>query len=253
MTPLFGRREAIGSFLSSFLVVALVREARAMTAASGGERVRRWIDAQQQIAEALASGRMAGREWATEVERLAGEIEVEELMAAVRLSRVTDAPRGSHNDPQKRFVRFLGEDGEPRRLAYGAALFDFSPANVITPHAHRHMVSAHMVVAGRFRVRTFERVGDEEGAMLIRPARDFVAGVGEVSAMCAERGNVHWFVPAGGPATTFDVVIDGLDEGAPSHVIEAVDPVRSEVLGDGTLRAPIIGFEEAARRFTADL
>jgi hypothetical protein len=249
MHPLLGRREAIAGLLAAFAPLALVREARG-AAAPGEARVRRWIDAQQALAEDLASGRTGGLAWAREVERLAREIDVAELMAAVGRARLVPAGRGSRNDPEKRFVRFLGPDGELRRLAYGAALFDFGPQNVVTPHGHRHMVSAHMVVAGRFRIRNFDRLRDEERAMVIRPTGDRVAGVGAVSTMCDARDNIHWFVPVDGPATTFDIVVSGLDAGAPDHLIEAVDPLRSAPLGDGTLRAPKIGFDEAARRYT---
>ncbi len=235
--------------LAAFAAVALVREARAASPAGGAAA--RWIDGQQAIAEDLAAGRISGRQWAAEVERLAGEVDVAELMAAVRAAEIVPARPGGSNDPAKRFVRFRGADGEARRLAYGAALFDFSPASVITPHGHRHMVSAHLVVEGRFRVRNFDRLGDREGAMLIRPTRDFVAAVGQVSTMCAERDNVHWFVPLGGRAATFDVIISGLDAGAPDHVIEAIDPLRARPAGDGMLLAPIIGFEQASRLYTA--
>ena len=247
---LWGRREALGAFLSSFLVVALAREARG-AAPSGEARVRRWIDAQQDIAEALARGRLSGRRWALAVERLAGEIDVAELMAVVNRSRLRSAGAPFHNDPQKRFVRFIDQNGAPRRLAYGAALFDFQPHNVVTPHGHRHMVSAHLVVAGRFRVRNFDRLGDEEGAMRLRPTRDYVARAGHVSTMCGERDNIHWFVPQGGPATTFDLVVSGLDAGRPDHLIQAVDPLRARRAGDGSLIAPIIGFAESSRRYTA--
>lgn len=245
-----GRREMIGTFLSSFVVLALAREARAEAPAGGG-RVQRWIAAQQEIAEGLAGGRLTGRQWAAEVERLAGEIDVPQLMEVVGRSQLRPAGPAFHNDPQKRFVRFLDDAGQPRRLAYGAALFDFAPHNVVTPHGHRHMVSAHLVVAGRFRVRNFDRVGDEEGAMRLRPTRDYVAETGRVSTMCAERDNIHWFVPQGGPATTFDVVISGLDAGAPDHVIQAVDPLRARRAEDGSMIAPIIGFAESSARYTA--
>jgi hypothetical protein len=249
-TMLPDRREAIAAFLSSFVLVALAREARA-GATPQGDRVRRWIEGQQDIAEGLAHGRLTGRQWALEVERLAGEIDVAELMAAVDRSEIRTAGAPFHNDPQKRFVRFLDETGRPRRLAYGAALFDFAPHNVVTPHGHRNMVSAHLVVAGRFRVRNFDRLGDEPGAMRLRPTRDYVAGPGEVSTMCSERDNIHWFVPKGGPARTFDVLVSGLDPGQPDHLVEAVDPVRARRSEDGSLVAPIIDFATSSRLYTS--
>ncbi len=247
---LLGRREALGAFLSSFLLVALAREARAVVP-PGEAGVRRWIGAQQEIAEELAGGRLGGRQWALEVERLAGEIDVAALMAVVNRSQLRSAGAPFHNDPHKRFVRFLDETGAPRRLAYGAALFDFAPHNVVTPHGHRHMVSAHLVVAGRFRVRNFDRLGDVDGAMRLRPTRDYVAAPGRVSTMCGERDNIHWFVPQGGPATTFDIVMSGLDSGAPDHLIQAVDPLRARRAEDDSLIAPIIGFAESSRLYTA--
>lgn len=245
-----GRREALLALLSSFTLVALAREARS-AAIPGERRAGRWIDSQQDIAEGLAQGRISALQWALDVERLAAEIDVAELMALVDRSQIRSVGAPFHNDPQKRFVRFLDEQGRPRRLAYGAALFDFAPHNVVSPHGHRNMVSAHLVVAGRLRVRNFDRLGDLPGAARLRPTRDYVAGPGRISTMCAERDNVHWFVPQGGPARTFDVVISGLDSGQPDHVIEAVDPVRVLRSDDGSLIAPIIDFGSSSRFYTS--
>ena len=245
-------RRAFLQGLGAFAVLALVREARA----AGPVRAlapARWVDAQQDLAQALMAGTTPPRAWMAGVEGLAREVDVAELMAYLDTQRVTDAPGAAHNDPRKRFVRFLDADGEPRRLAYGAALFDFAPRNVITPHGHRHMASAHLVVAGRLRVRTFDRVGDEPGAMLVRPSGDAVAGVGTLSAMSSERDNIHWFVPQGGPATTFDVVVSDLDPGQPSYEIRAIDPLGGTRGADGTIRAPILDFGAASAKYTADL
>ncbi|MFA9200892.1 MAG: hypothetical protein ACEQR8_06835 [Cypionkella sp.] len=247
-----GRRRALGGFLSAFAVVALVREARAGAAPAGGA-AQRWVDGQRDIAEGLAAGRITPLGWAQEVERLAAEVDPGELMALVERSQITAAGPASHNDPAKRHVRFLDPAGQPRRLGYGAALFDFAPGNVITPHGHRNMVSAHLVVKGRFRVRNFDRLADEAGAMRIRPTRDYAAGIGQVSTMCEARDNIHWFVPLAGPATTFDVVISGIDPAAPDFTIEAIDPVNARPLGGGSVLAPKIGFADASARYTADI
>lgn len=247
---LLTRRENLLSVLPGFLLYALLGEARAAVP-DRRDRVSGWLRDQDEIARSLAAGEIGGAAWGTEVERLAARVDVAELMAAVKLARLRPAGDPSGNDPRKRLVQFLDEAGAPRRLSYCAALFDLEPHNVVTPHGHKHMVSAHMVVAGAFRVRNFDRVRDEEGAMVIRPTRDYVATVGKVSTMSSERDNVHWFVPQGGPAATFDLVVSGLDEDQPEYDIKAVDPVRGRRLADGSILAPIIGFDEASRRYTA--
>lgn len=148
-------------------------------------------------------------------------------------------------------MRFLDASGAPRRLAFGAALFDFEPHNVITPHGHKNMASAHLVVDGRFRVRNYDRVRDEGEAMVIRPTRDYVARVGEVSTMTSARNNIHWFVPQGGRATTFDVILSGLDPSQADYEIRAVDPLGGQVLEDGSIVAPIMDFAASSARYTA--
>lgn len=247
------RRGAVGAALPAFLFYALLGEAQAATPKGRGSP-RRWIDRQDEIARALTAGQIKPLDWCLEVERLGREVDLAELMATVNRSQLTAAAMGSHNDPRKRYVRFLDDSGAPRRLGYGAALFDFEPRNVITPHGHRNMVSAHMVVQGAFRVRNYNRVGDQPGAMVIRPSRDFIAGVGKVSTMCSQWDNIHWFVPeGGGRATTFDVILSGLDAGQPDYEIKAIDPYGGRARRDGTIVAPIMDFEASARKYTADV
>jgi len=246
------RRGQLTAMIAAFAGYVLAAE---LAAARPGRRMaaRDWIDRQDEIARALKRGTLSPRAWMDAVVGLAGEIDVAELMASLDQARVTAAAMPPTNDPQKRHVRFLDADGAPRKLAYGAALFDFAPHNVITPHGHRHMASAHLVVAGAFRVRNFDRVRDEPGAMVIRPTRDFRARTGTLSTMSPDRDNIHWFVPDGGPARTFDLVISGLDAGAPDYEIQAIDPLGGRRLADGTIRAPIMSFEAASARYTAKM
>ena len=250
------RRTHLTGLFAAFTTVALLGE----TACAQPQRrmaARDWIDRQGELARAFKRGELAPLAWMAEVERLAAEIDVAELMAEIDSAQITAQALPPTNDPHKRSVRFIDADGEPRRLGFGAALFDFTPANVITPHGHRHMASSHLIVDGRFRIRNFDRIGDvgvsggPGEAMIIRPTRDMVAGVGALSAMTSARDNIHWFVPQGGTARTFDVVISGLDAGQPDYAIRAIDPLGGEQRADGTIIAPVIDFETASARYTA--
>lgn len=212
---------------------------------------RDWIERQGELARALKAGQISSLVWMAEVERLAGEIEVAELMASLNRQQVTQQALPTTNDPRKSSIRFLDETGEPRRLGFGSALFAFEPHNVITPHGHRHMVSSHLVVEGAFRVRNFDRLSDDGGAMIVRPTRDYVAETGQLSTMTPDRDNIHWFVPRGGKAMTFDVIISGIDPGEADYEIEAIDPLGGTELADGAIRAPKIAFEAASDKYTA--
>jgi hypothetical protein len=247
------RRGVLTAAFPAFMIYALLGEARRAQAKSGKDEPQSWIDQHQELAETLAAGQIDPLTWCREVESLSARVDIAELLATARLAADDTAKPGGPNDPQKRMVHFADSSGRPRRLTYGAALFAFQPENVITPHAHRNMVSAHLVVDGSFRVRTYDRVRDEKSGIVIKPAEDFVAGVGRITTMCAERHNVHWFVPRGGPAMTLDVVVDGLSSKGERYEITALDPLGGKLLKDGSILAPPLSFDAAAAKYTADV
>jgi hypothetical protein len=246
------RRSQMTGMFAAFVTVAFAGE---VSAAKPARRMaaRDWIDRQDELGRSLKSGQISPKSWMVEVERLAREIDVAELMAEVNAAKLTAAALPTTNDPRKRSVRFIDANGQPKRLAYAAALFDFSPENVITPHGHRNMVSSHLIVGGKFRIRNFDRLRDEGDAMVIRQTRDRVASVGTLSAMSSDRDNIHWFVPQGGPARTFDVILSGLDRNQPDYDIQAVDPLGGKRLRDGSIVAPIMTFEAASAKYTASI
>lgn len=236
---------------TSFLVYALVAELAHARPASQALPARRWLGLQRDLAGALAGGRISPADWHRDVNALSQQVDLESLAYELRRARINDAGVPFGHDPQKRFVTILGEDEVPVKLGYGLALFDFGPDSVITPHAHRYMASAHMVIDGRVRLRTFDRVRDEDNFLVLRPTRDVVAEPGHAAAMTSSNDNVHWFAPRSSRAMTIDVIIDGLNKGKDRYLIEPVDPLRGRELPDGTLRAPLISFEQSMQRYRA--
>jgi hypothetical protein len=248
------RRDLIASSLTAFAAYALVREARAAVPNTTRLPARRWVMRQDQLARGLASGSVSQVEWHAQVNALAHEVDVAELAALIKRSPTRQAGEPFGHDPVKRFVTFQGDDGKPVRLNYGAALFTFTRESVITPHAHKHMASAHLVIDGKVRIRTFDRVAEAPNAIVVRPTRDEIAGPGHAAAMTTMRDNVHWFAARSESAMTFDVIIDGLDPGEKSYLIQPVDILGGERRRrDGTIRASILSFAESSKRYTVDL
>ena len=246
------RRDFLHNSLGAFALYALVGEA-ARVRAGAPQDTDAWIHRHDALAKALAAGELAPLAWQGEVEALARGIDVAALIAHVARAEQLAVAKGMPTDPQKHVVRFRDDEGNAVNAHYGAALFRFERDNVITPHGHKHMVSAHLVIEGALRVRNYDRVGDADGAMLLMPTRDAEIRVGDVSTMSSARDNVHWFVPKTDRATTFDVIVSDLTPGGPAYEIQAVDPLRAEKLPDGRLKTPIISFAESSARYTRDV
>ena len=242
------------SFLAAgagFFAFALVAELGTAASATRSLSARAWIARQRELAQGLRSGSIDASQWHDGVNALAADLDLGQLAAELRRARQKLAGKPFGHDPQKRFVTMLDERKQPVRLGYGLAIFDFDRHSVITPHAHKHMASAHMVIDGRVRVRAFDRVHDEDGALIVRPTVDVVAEPGYSAAMTTPKDNVHWFAPRSARAMTLDVIVDGLSAGQSSYEIQPIDPLGGQVLADGTVRAPLISFERSMELYTA--
>ena len=238
------RRDLLGAFSA----YALLAELGSSRAARRTPSTRSWLDRQEELALGLAAGTIDSESWRRAVEVLGREADVERLVAEALPS---SPARALPTDPARRILRYRDTDGRLRQQRYAVVLFQFDRTSVITPHGHRGMQSAHLVVHGSLRARTYDRVGELPGALVLRPAGDRRLYAGEVSSIGPARENVHWFVPLGERAATFDVLVTGLEPGGPDYQVQPVDPLGGTDLGDGTLRAPLLRFEESARRYAS--
>lgn len=247
---MFDRRTFLRDCTGFFAFAALTELSHA-TSPTTSASARRWLSQQRELTRGLRSGSVSQAQWHVGVNMLARELDLEHLAAELRRARIKDAGHPFGHDPQKRFVTVLDEQNQPIKLGYGLAIFDFQEHSVITPHAHKHMVSAHMVIDGRVRIRTFDRVSDDDGALIVRRKLDLVAEPGYAAAMTDPIDNVHWFAPRTARAMTLDIIIDGLDAGQDAYLIQPIDPIGGRQLNDGTIRAPLISFERSMELYSA--
>jgi hypothetical protein len=139
-------------------------------------------------------------------------------------------------------------EGLPRK--FGTKVFGMAQGRAIVPHGHQNMASMHVVLAGEFRLRHFERVEDQPGHLVLRPSIDRASKPGDLSSISDQRDNVHWLVATKGPAYTFDLIVVGLDPARGfDWKMDHVDVDRAERLEGGLLRARRVEFEEAIRLY----
>lgn len=244
---MIARREFCAA-LSVYALIEAVTGSGAL-AARPSRSAKQWLDGQRRIALALKQGRLEPREWQAAIAALAAGVDLRELLDQTDFTRLRASFDFADGQPSKRFVRFAGQP--ETHYAYALAYFGFRRGQVITPHGHRNMVSAHMPVAGRFRVRTFDRLGDAPGGLRIRPSGDHLLGPGRVSSMSSQKDNIHWFVAEDDDSATLDVIIDGLMPGSPAYTIDLVDPLGGRREHDGTLFAPFISWPESVAKYAA--
>jgi hypothetical protein len=236
---------------AAFPVYALVAELALAQARPRSLNARRWLGQQSELARGLAQRTLSEAEWHHGVHELSAQVDLASLAHELRRARIKEAGEPFGHDPQKRFVTVLDDDERPLRLGYGLALFDFGPDSVITPHAHRYMASAHLIIDGIVRLRTFDRIRDDGNTVVIRPTHDLLAEPGHGAAMTTSKDNVHWFAPRSRQAMTLDLIIDGLEPGRERYRIEPLDPLRAVPLPDGSLQAPVLSFEKSMALYSA--
>lgn len=213
--------------------------------------VRRWLEQVDELSHQLRDSHISSRDWQQHIDALNTATPLGEFLPALQFERALAAMQREGADPAKTFIRLREVDGSLQQAAFAAAYFVFRKGQVITPHGHRGMVSAHAVVAGRLHVRTFDRLGPLDDALLLRPNLDQRASTGFSAAISSDVGNVHWFVAETDGAATLDVIVQGIDANGSAFKIDLVDPLAATTTRTGLLQAPLIDWETSSRRYQA--
>ncbi|WP_257387509.1 hypothetical protein [Tahibacter caeni] len=242
------RRRFLADLTAFALAAASAPLLRAEPKLADSAAVRHWLQQVEALSRQLREGAVDSAHWRREIDALAAATPLPEFLPLLQFDRALAAARGGR-DPVKTFVSLAEADGSLRKAAFAAAYFVFAKGQVITPHGHRGMVSAHAVVSGRLQLRTYDRLGRDGDALLLKPRLDTVATAGFSAAISAVEGNVHWFVAEQDGSATLDVIVQDIDANGREFALELVDPLAAETDARGVLRAPLIDWERSSRRY----
>ena len=217
--------------------------------------LRRWVLAIGEVGQAVQAGRLSPGAWQDAMSGIYASLPPEEFIRFIDMEQLLQQVR----HPKERIggiveVPWPEVAGFPAGFRFGHKLFVYRQGSCTPPHVHNHLVSAHWVLQGQLRARTYDRLIDLEDAIRLRPTRDEVLRPGAIVTMSDEGENGHWFNGLSERSISFDIPISGVSpEKEYRHPAEGrnqifVDPT-SAPNSDGTIDAPIIRFEESLKRF----
>lgn len=238
----------VGAFALACGVAPLLRAEPRLAAAT---EVRRWLQQVDELSRRLRDGAVTSLAWQRDLDALNRATPLVEFLPQLQFDRALAAMQRETKDPAKTFIRLADVDEARVQASFAAAYFVFAKGQVITPHGHRGMLSAHAVVSGALHTRTYDRLGQDGDALLLRPRLDTRATAGFSAAISATEGNVHWFVAERDGSATLDVIVQDVDANGREFAIELVDPRAGETAADGTLRAPLISWQQSSQRYQA--
>ncbi len=236
----------VGGLGLLFACAPLLRAEPRLAAAAD---VRHWLEQIETLSRRLRGNTLTSLQWRSEIDAVNTATPLTEYLPQLQFDRALQAMQRAGKDPAKTFIRLRDINGAPAQAAFAAAYFVFAKGQVITPHGHRGMVSAHAVVSGRLHARTYDRLGRDGDALLLRPRLDTPVLPGFSAAISASEGNVHWFVAERDASATLDVIVQDIDANGREFAIELVDPRAAKPDIDGIIRAPLISWEESSRRY----
>lgn len=247
--PVISRRRflaEVGLLAGACALAPLLRADPRMAAA---QDARDWLQRVEHLSQQLKAASIASADWRREIDALNSSTPLQEFLPQLQFERALQAMTRAGKDPVKTFVKLAEVDGSYSRAAFAAAYFVFAKGQVITPHGHRGMVSAHTIVSGSLHVRTYDRLGRDADALRLRPRLDTRAGAGFSAAISAREGNVHWFVAEQDASATLDVIVQDIDANGREFALELVDPLAAQIDSDGVLHAPLLSWEQSAHKY----
>jgi hypothetical protein len=236
-------KNILGSLFSMTLVSSLV-EAQSLKG-SVKPIAHKWVFDMEHASNDLRKGRIKPVEWQEQIESLLGHVDIKDLLKAIDYQQLAKSTKLFDDHETAEDVTFSSINKLPDELSFAPYFYGMKKDVSIVPHGHRNMVTMHMILKGEAHGRHYERISDEPEFLIIKPAKDKILTVGNVSTISDQRDNIHWFKALTEPVFMFNIGVYGLDENVVATERDYIDPNNGEKLNDGSIRVPRITGEKA--------
>jgi hypothetical protein len=218
----------------------------------------RWAQNVADLNGALRDGKITNLEWQGRMAALNADVDIADLARYLdfdKLTRALEFPTNLAETADPKFPSHINIGGKPRR--WFLRFFGMARGGAIIPHVHNNMVSAHLIVQGSFRVRTYDRLADEPGelaSVLLKRRIDEVMGLGRSITMSDDSHNGHWMIAKENRSFTFDTGVIAANP-VRDYALKAndfnmifVDPAMGPASAE-TVRARVVTFDEARGKY----
>ena len=244
----FNRREFSQHALASLVTISLLEAVFQHDAL--GEEVKplaaRWLAEINQMSLDVKGRKLTQVEWQKKVEELLTKVDLADFLKFIEFDRLAQGLNFKDRGELSLRPKLPEVEGLPKQLVYGTQVFALKKDRSVVPHGHDNMVTAFLILRGKFRGRLYDRLENGPDWMIIKPTIDREFGANEASTISDDKDNVHWFQALTDDSFIFNIHVMSVKPGKTGRVY--VDP-QGEKLADGRIRAKRLKTEDAYRMF----
>lgn len=206
-----------------------------------------WLNRLNEYCLDLNKNSITPEEWQVQVEGLFNEIYIGDVIKFIDFDNLINGFEFPDLGVNTRPVKFPKLEGLPEKTIYQKKIFGMKKDRAIIPHGHSNMASAHLILSGELHLRNYEKLGEDDNNLIIKPTVDRIIKPGETSSISDEKNNVHWFIANTDSAFTLDIIM--LDLNGKQYDIHNLDIMEKQDLSDGTMRVPILDVKTALNKY----
>ncbi len=207
-----------------------------------------WLAEVNRMSTDMKSGGLKQTQWQQQVERLFGEIDLQEFLSYVDFEKLTENIQFRERGERSFRATFPNVEGLPTELVFGHQMFALRKDRSVVPHGHNNMATAFLVLKGEFEGKHYDRIEDLDDHMIVRPSIDRRFVPGECSTVSDHKDNVHWFKATSDTAFIFNIHVLNVDPTINRSGRVYIDPHGEKIAG-GKIKAEKIKSSEAYKRF----